>query len=290
MRIGCYSPELVSLRGNTPSTEESLQALETLFQKCEKYGYEAMQFNFLSAVGVEMPADYPPVILEAVACLAEKSDVQLISVNGTFNMVHPVEEERLEGIRRFGLLAKAADTLRIPILTLCTGSRSLAGMWSVSPENATEESYRLLLKTTEAILPDAEKYGLTLGVEIEASNVIFTAERAQRYLRDIASDRMGIILDCANLFPAGTGKIENVRPFIQDAFDRLGDRICLAHGKDILPGDRPMFANPTEGMVDYPFFRSLLDQIGYKGPMILHGFHAEEPMPEDIRKIREIFG
>lgn len=290
MRIGCYSPELVSLRGTAPTAEESRQALETLFQKCEKYGYEAMQFNFLSAVGEEMPAEYPPEILETIGRLAAKSDVQLISVNGTFNMVHPIEEERLEGIRRFGLLAPAADALKIPIITLCTGSRSLAGMWSVSPENATEESYQLLLKTTEAILPDAEKYNLTLGVEIEASNVIFTAERAQRYLKDIASPHLGIILDCANLFYAGTGKVENVRPFMQDAFDRLGDKICLAHGKDLRPGDRPLFANPTEGMVDYPFFRTLLDKIGYKGPMVLHGFHEEGPMPAAIAKIREIFG
>ena len=290
MRIGCYSPELVSLRGSTPTYEESLQALETLFQKCEKYGYQAMQFNFLSAVGEEMPASYSPEILNAVAELAKKSDVQLISVNGTFNMVHPVESERLEGIRRFGLLAEAADTLKIPIVTLCTGSRSLTGMWSVSPDNKLEESYQLLLKTTEAILPYAEKYNLTMGVEIEASNVIYTAERAERYLKDIASPHLGIILDCANLFYAGTAKVENVRPFMQDAFDRLGDKICLAHGKDILPGDKPMFANPTEGMVDYPFFRTLLDKAGYQGPMVLHGFHEEAPMPAAIRKIREIFG
>ncbi|MBQ3864508.1 MAG: sugar phosphate isomerase/epimerase [Clostridia bacterium] len=290
MRIGCYSPELVSLRGSTPSPEESLKALETLFQKCEKYGYQAMQFNFLSAVGEEMPDDFPPEVLTHTARLARAADVQLISVNGTFNMVHPVEADRQDGIRRFGLMAQAADELKIPIITLCTGSRSLTGMWSVSPENRTEESYQLLLKTTEAILPYAEKYNLTLGVEIEASNVIYTAERAQRYLKDIASPHMGIILDCANLFYAGTGKVENVRPFMQDAFDRLGDKICLAHGKDIRPGDKPMFANPTEGMVDYPFFRTLLDSIGYQGPMVLHGFHEEGPMPAAIAKIREIFG
>lgn len=289
MRIGCYSPELLSLRDEKPTLQAALKAVDTLFAKAVSYGYEAMQFNFLSVLGEEMPASYPAPLLAAIKAKAKETDITLISVNGTFNMVHPDEEARLEGIQRFAALTQAAHELEIPIITLCTGSRSRKGMWAVDPDNDTEESYQLLLRTTQAILPMAQKYGLILGVEIEASNVIFTAKKALRYLTDMGGNDLKIIMDCANLFPAGTGKVENVRPVIEEAFTLLRDKICLAHGKDILPSDTPKFTNPTEGMIDYPFFKAWLDQISYQGPMILHGFHGEEPMPGAIARIREIF-
>ena len=275
MNLGFYSPEI------------SGATVGEVFRKARGLGFTEVQYNFKTTHGEEMPADFYPGELEETARAAEEYGIRITALNGTFNMVDSDRERREEYIRRFEKICEAAAFLGKPIVTLCTGSKSAEGMWRYSPETAKEEVFEELLETTRRILPLAEKYDLTFGVETEASNVIFTAERNRRFLDTIADQHLKVIMDCANLFPAGTAKKENVDAVIREAFRLLGKDVVLAHGKDVAENGTVSFTAPGMGIVNYELFFSLLKETGYEGGLILHGIKDPAYFEESVRRMKK---
>ncbi|MBR6323073.1 MAG: sugar phosphate isomerase/epimerase [Lachnospiraceae bacterium] len=281
MKLGFYSPEI------------SGQNVQEVFEKARAYGFTEVQYNFLTSHGEEMPAVFYPEELEEVAKAAAECGIRITAVNGTFNMVDNDRERLEEYVRRFRLICEAAAFLGAPVVTLCTGSKNPTGMWRYSPESASDEAWKDLIAATRKIMPLAAEYGLIFGVETEASNVIFTAQRNRRYLDEIGDPHLKVIMDCANLFPAGTAKKENVDDTIREAFRLLGPDVVLAHGKDIAESGSVSFASPGMGIVNYRLFFELLKELNYPGGLILHGIHntADFPLSVDImRKAMEETG
>ena len=125
------------------------------------------------------------------------------------------------------------------------------------------------MRSTEEILRYAEDNGITLGVETEASNIICTPEKARRYLDDVGSPNLKIIMDGANLFRPE--QVPRMGSILEEAFDALGKDIVLAHAKDFSLGQDIDFVAAGEGELDFPLYIRLLKQCGYGGPLVLHG-------------------
>ena len=94
----------------------------------------------------------------------------------------------------------------------------------------------------------------------------------------IGSDKLKMILDCANLVHRGEAHPENVKSVITHAFEVYGKDIVIAHGKDIREGDGIDFCGTGEGIVDFRLTADLLRQYGYAGDMFLHGIYARDNM------------
>lgn len=275
MKIGAYSPEI-----QRPS-------VDAVFARAKELGFTQLQYNFSTSHGEEMPEYFYPGELDAIARASWTHGIEILALNGTFNMIDPDLDRRMSYIRRFERIAQACQALDCRIITLCTGSRSSRSMWSYHPDNAADDAWLDLIDTTRKIIPIAEQYNLFLGVETEASNVVFTIDRTRRYLDEIGSPWLKVIMDCANLFPAGTAKVENVRSTIQEAFNQLGKDLILAHGKDVCASDSVQFTSPGQGIIDYDFYFDLLKQVGYTRGLILHGIHDEQAFEPAIAFTRE---
>ncbi len=275
MKIGAFSPEI------------RLKTVEAVFEEASRMGFTQMQYDFATSHGEEMPADFHPGELERIASAGRLYGIEILAVNGTFNMIDTDLASRKEHIKRFERIAFACRAFGCGIVTLCTGSRSKKSMWAWDPDTSSEAAWSDLIETTRQILPFAEQYDICLGVETEASNVVCTLERTRRYLDEIGSPRLKVIMDCANLFPAGTAKVENVKPTIRKAFDLLGRDIILAHGKDVFASETIRFTFPGNGIVDYDFYFNLLKEYHYDKGLILHGIHGEEEFEPAIRVMRE---
>ena len=55
--------------------------------------------------------------------------VEIVAINGTYNMIHPDPAVRDEGVRRFETIAAACAPLHCNFVTLCTGTRDPDNMW-----------------------------------------------------------------------------------------------------------------------------------------------------------------
>ena len=256
---------------------------ETLFRNMAEMGFECVQLSFASLVesGYAARGDWeiPPAIAPETVRLtrdcARRYGLEIVAVNGTYNMAHPDAAVRQEGARRFALLARAAAELGAGMVSLCTGTRNRDSLWQVSPENDSAQAWRDMLEGVEQLFPQACALGLVLGVEVEASNVVNTPRRARDLLDACGSDSLKIIMDCANLFHVGRAHPRFVRETIEEAFALLGSDIALAHGKDIRESAGIDFCPAGEGIVDFPFFLQSLARLGYQGDMVLHGAYEE---------------
>ena len=81
------------------------------------------------------------------------------------------------GLLRLRIVTEAAAQLRIPQVTLCTGTRDRENMWQTHPDNRSHQAWADLLETMERALGIASQAGVTLAIEPEHANVVSDADR-----------------------------------------------------------------------------------------------------------------
>lgn len=116
----------------------------------------------------------------------------------------------------------------------------------------SEEAFELFLRGVEPVVRYAEEVGATLAIEPVCSHVVHSAERAERMLERLNSNRVRIILDAVNLL--SSDMVPNAAAVIDEAVERLGDRVSVLHMKDFVeaPGEpRPRAVACGEGGMEY---------------------------------------
>ncbi|MBE6724406.1 MAG: sugar phosphate isomerase/epimerase [Ruminococcaceae bacterium] len=267
-----------------------LMTAEKLFERIRAIGFACVQFAFSSVTEadfvptgqLELPKALSPALLRAVDKASERHGLPVEVINATFNMAHPDPEVREEGLRRLKIHAEAARSLGCPVLSLCSGTRNEGHLWTPHPDNGTREAWNAMFGTMLRAAEIAKRFGVTLAVESEASNVIDTPEKARRLMDGVGSERIKMILDPANLFHAGEAHPENARRTLDEAFALFGNDIVAAHGKDIREGDGISFCGTGRGIVDFPYMAGKLNAAGYAGDMFLHGIYDPDDMPRAL--------
>jgi sugar phosphate isomerase/epimerase len=235
-------------------------------------GYTVSQFNLACAGLASMPDAVPEKALRRIRAASKASGVALVALSGTYNMIHPDEVVRAAGLPRLATVIETAATLGIALVTLCTGTRDAEDQWRHHPANADPSAWRDLTTAMVAALTLAERHGVTLGIEPEQGNVVTSAKDARRLLDEMASPRLRIVLDPANLFERAT--VEQARAIVRGAVESLGDRIAMAHAKDRTADGH--FVKVGDGVIDFPDFVAQLRGAGFDGPLVAHGLTAEE--------------
>ena len=259
--------------------------LEEIFKKLADDGIYHTQFNFSSAGLSPLPNYIPEEILEKIKTLSKHYSINLDILTGTFNMIDPNVQARKLSIQQFELQCKAAHELGIPIVSLCTGSKNPESKWKWHDDNLKKESWNDLIKTTKQIIKYAEKYNVILGVETEASNIIDTADKARKYLDEINSPYLKIIMDGANLFHPG--QQQDMKDTLDYSFRLLGKDIVIAHAKDFSYDGDLKFVAAGQGELDFAYYIKLLKDYGYEGSIIMHGL-SEAQIPSSKQYLQEI--
>ena len=234
-------------------------------------GYAAAQFNLASAGLDSMPDHVPDEAIGRISDAAASAGVELVALSGTYNMIHPDVEVRETGHARLEIVIGAAAALGIPLVTLCTGTRDPADQWRAHPDNASEAAWADLMVSMDRAVVLAERHGVALGVEPELANVVDSTERAAR-LVELCGPRVRIVLDPANLFEVTDAGRR--RALVDEALERLGPHLALAHAKDRRADGR--FATAGEGVIDWPHYLGGLRRVGYDGALVTHGLGADK--------------
>lgn len=259
--------------------------LNEVLKSVKDAGLETIQFNFSIAGLPSMPDAIDDATKNRIRKALHESHLNIEAVSGTFNMIHPDRNERIEGIRRLWIIAEQCSWLDAKLITLCTGTRDASDKWKPHPGNNTREAWHDLRETLDPALAIAEEYNLYLGVEPETANVINTVDKAAQLLREVNSPHLKIVFDPANLFE--TESAEKIRERIEYGLDVLGGHIISAHAKDRDSNGNVVAAG--KGVLPYHDFLKGLRRINYSGNLILHGLEAAEVQTsvEFIRNIRE---
>ena len=267
MQIGIFATTFLNPNDAAPDVDGALDQIAAL-------GVAAVSYDALCLGLPSMPDAIPAeqIIHTRQALLARGQ--WMASLSATFNMAHPDPAVRATGLRQLEVLAASAHPFGTELLTLCTGTRSLESMWRFHPDNASDEAWADMRSTMEQAIAIAEKYDIRLGIEPEVANVVASPRAARRLLDELGSDRLTIVMDGANIFPAGT--LPRQREILDEAFDLLGADIGMAHAKDLTRDGAAGNAAAGTGLLDYAYYIHLLKQSGFDGAIVLHGLSAAQ--------------
>jgi sugar phosphate isomerase/epimerase len=253
---------------------------EAVLTAARDAGYGCVQFNLACCGLPPMPDAVPPGTAAAIQAASAETGVAIAALSGTYNMIHPDAAVRALGLRRLAVLLSEARAMGTSLVTLCTGTRDPEDQWRRHPDNDTPEAWADLMTEMEKAAALAEQFDVDLGIEPEHANVVSTADRAARLLREVPSPRLRIVLDPANLLspvPLGPDPAAHDGPqdrLYAEAVDALGDRIAMAHAKD---RDAQGAVVPAgTGIIDFDAFFAHLGRGGFAGPVVTHGLAASD--------------
>lgn len=254
---------------------------ETILAAAANASYATVQYNMACSGLPSLPTHVTPEHIEAIESAIENSGVSICALSATYNMVHPDSEIRNKGLASLEVLAGAAQSLNVRLLTLCTGSRNPLDQWAHHVDNQTPEAWADLRAAMEKALAIAEAHDLYLGIEPEHGNVVNSSTAAKQLIAELGSSRLKVIIDPANLVSTESATEQKI--IIATAIEQVAGHIVLAHAKDRNSNGEVVASG--QGVIDFPHFISRLKNGGYDGPLVTHGLAASEAM--SVRKFLE---
>ena len=245
-----------------------LDGIDRILAQAAQDGFQTVQFNFSSAGLPSLPKEWPETAIKGVMASADRSGLSICALSGTYNMAHPDAARRGSDRIGFTNVVRAAQLMRVPLVTLCTGSRDADNMWAPHPDNGSPEAWSALRGELDFALELAEQYGIALGVEPEHGNVVADARMARRLLDEVESPRLKIVMDAANLLPPGSQARQH--EVMAEAVTLLGADLALVHTKDVGPSGEAVAAG--RGVVDFRNFLKAIASTRYRGPLVSHNF------------------
>lgn len=248
--------------------------LDATLDAVRDHGLTAIQFDFASAGLPSMPDQIDTHTTATIRNALATRQISMAAVSGTFNIIHPDQQVRRDGMRRLRVLAAACSALGTSIITLSTGTRNADNMWRHHPDNTTPEAWRDTVEAMAEIAAIGQEFDVYMAFEPEVSNVIDSAHKARRLIDELQSSYVKVVIDGANLFHSG--ELLHMADILDEAFALFGADIVLAHAKDLdHDGDAGNLA-AGHGLLDYDRYIALLDRSGYNGPLILHGLNEQQ--------------
>ncbi|MBW4841579.1 MAG: sugar phosphate isomerase/epimerase [Paenibacillaceae bacterium] len=127
------------------------------------------------------------------------------------------------------------------------------------------EYWERLDHALEELVEEAERWGVTIGLEAAQGHLIDSPETMAQTLERFPSSCIGVVVDPCNLMNADNFIRQD--EVIQTAFDLLGPRIVSAHAKDLRCGANCELIETAAGLgeLNYPLFWKLLEQHKPRG-------------------------
>ena len=256
--------------------------IEGVMDAVKGHGLEKIEFNFSCIDMLKVPGtDTLPSEesvdesnIQRIRTVTDERGIEMVSIAGYFNMIHPDIETRKNGVKQLGILMKSARELDINLVTLCTGSRDPEQMWRKHPSNTEKDAYEDILVSMGEALELAEENDMTLAFEPEVNLVIDSPRKTRRFLDDIKSPRLKVIFDSANIFPFGG--FDRMTEIMTESVEMLADEIVLVHAKDVTTENEAGDVCAGKGKLDYDLYMNLLRKINFKGPILFHSLTEDE--------------
>lgn len=192
--------------------------------------------------------NYNPGLAHFISENLKKNDIHVAVLGCYINPTNPIEAKRQEEVKVFIEHLKYARMIGADMVGTETGR--FDPNLKLHPFTYTEGAYQLLLKSMREIVAAAEKLGVIVGVEPVATHTVYSPEMMQRFLRDIDSPNVEVILDPVNLLDINN-YLEQEK-VIDRAFEYFGDKISVIHIKDCkVENNEIKFEQVGEGLFNY---------------------------------------
>lgn len=261
--------------------------IDTVLDTVKENGIHQIQLAFgKSIAGFDFgPGHYSPGMAHMIGDKLKERNIHVSVLGCYINPVVPDEEARKASVAKFIEHLKYAKIIGADMVGTETGRYS--NDFQVVPETYTEECYRRLLLSMKEIVAAAEKLGVIVGIEAVHDHTLYSPEMMRRFLDDIDSPNVEVILDPVNLISAED--CMNQEAVLERAFRLYGDRISMVHVKDFsMENGHPEFEHIGEGLFHYePLLRWLKKEKPYI-TMLLENSNQER-YHRDVAYLQKIY-
>ena len=259
--------------------------LPQLIEKLEEHSFSSIQF----AVHKSFPESAPRLGALSPGTAAYYGDAFRqagirIAVLGCYvNIIDPDPARRTQAFDDFSTHLRLARDFGASLVGTETGSVGQG----YTPDNYTKEAFEQVVDSVQAMVAEAERFGVTVGIEAGVNHPLHTVQLTRRLLDAVPSSNLQIILDAANLMtPDNYLQQERI---VAEAFELLGDRIAVLHLKDFTVKDGRLGIVPAgQGLLN---FTPLLHYMKYKRPHIqgLLESTPEEHLRDSAQMLRRMY-
>lgn len=263
------------------------QNFNDFLEKVKKNNIEQVQLAFKKSISdIDFSlGNYNPGLANFIGKNLKQNDIHVAVLGCYINPTHPDECKRKQSIKTFIEHLKYARVIGADMVGTETGRYDKD--FNIVDYTYTEGCYQILLESMREIVDAAEKLGVIVGVEGVATHTLYCPELMRRFLDDINSPNVEVILDPVN-FLDGNNYMEQEK-VIDRAFEFFGDRISAVHVKDFKLEDGDVkFEQVGDGLFN---FEHLFSHLKYKKPHItmLIENSTEERFHSDCDYLQAIF-
>ncbi len=264
------------------------QCFNDFISKVKENNIDKVQLAFKKSISdVDFTTgNYNPGLAHFIGDKLKQNGIHVAVLGCYINPTNPNEQKRKDSIKMFIEHLKYARILGADMVGTETGRYD--ENFKIVPFTYTEGCYNILLKSMREIVAAAEKLGVIVGVEAVATHTIYCPEMMRRFLTDMDSPNIEVILDPVNLIDEKNYK--NQDEVINKAFDYFGDKISVIHVKDFTLDEngKVVYAPVGEGMFNY---ENLFVNLKAKKPYItmLIENSNEQRYKNDCEYLQEIY-
>ncbi len=261
--------------------------MEPLFEEVKANGIDQIQLAFGKSISDYdfSVGHYSSGFAHYIRKKLDQNGIHVAVLGCYINPINPIESKRQAEVAKFIEHLKYAKIIGADMVGTETGR--LDPNMKVVPETFTETAYQLLLKSMREIVSAAEKLGVTVGVEGVFNHTLYSPAMMKRFLEDIDSPNVEVILDSVNLIHPE--EVDCQEEVISKAFDYYGDKITMLHMKDfVFEGQDQIFRYVGEGLFHYEPLMKLLKEKKPHITMLLENSRKER-YHSDVKFLQEIY-
>lgn len=159
------------------------------------------------------------------------NNLPICAISAYTNIVHPDLDERRRRVDYLKEILRNARQFGTPYVISESGTFNAESDWVHDDKNKTEEGYQTALEVLGDLAQTAYDHGSTFLIETYVNNVVGTLAETERVFKDLNHPGIELLMDPTNYFE--THNIDNQQEVLGSVFDSLGDRVKIAHAKDV---------------------------------------------------------
>lgn len=196
-----------------------------------------------------------PGLASHIAEQFDKQGIRIGALGCYINPVHPDPVQRRYEIDRFKEHLRFAREFGTTVVATETGD--LDTYRSQDAERFEEIGWSIFRNTVGELAEEAEKWGVYVGLEPVCTHTLTSPRKMKRIMDEVPSANIGVVFDPCNLFDRTNFAFRD--EVVDESFELFGDRIVLAHLKDVTTpfrerDGRPVSVKPGEGLFDITGF------------------------------------
>ena len=205
--------------------------LETTARKIRDLGFNTVQLD-LHFTDVDLSAgQITDEKAKRVRDTFRAHDLPICAISGYTNIVHPDLDERKRRVDYLKEIIRNARKFGTPYVISESGTFNSESDWVHDDKNKTAEGFDTALAVLQDLAQTAHDHGAIFLLETYVNNVIGSLEETQRVFDEINRPGIELLMDPTNYFE--THNIDNQREVLGAVFDNVGDRVRIAHAKDV---------------------------------------------------------